>query len=240
MSAPIDHGSLGPAVSSARPLRPRDESELLHRARDLAGRTLGGIAHDLQMPYPEDPRRCKGWAGEIIELALGANAGSKPEPDFLELGVELKTIPVDERGQPRESTHVCAISANDSLGARWESSRARMKLARILWVPIQARSTLSLPDRYVGQAVLWSPNASEEAQLRRDWEEHMEMITLGKAAAISGEQGVCLQVRPKAATGRSRTTGLDGDGKRSATLPLGFYLRPSFTAAILARHYVLV
>jgi DNA mismatch repair protein MutH len=194
----------------------------------------------LRKECPEDPRRAKGWAGEIIELALGANAGSKPEPDFIELGIELKTIPVNERGFPRQSTHVCAISSAECLGARWESSRARIKLARVLWMPILTAGSVPIPERRVGQAVLWRPNAAEEAQLRRDWEEHMEMIALGRGAAIAGEQGVYMQVRPKAASGRSRIAGVDNDGERTATLPLGFYLRPRFTAAILGKYYAAV
>ena len=237
MSASLDHRDLGSAVSASGLARPTDEAELLRRARALAGHTLGEIARRLHKTCPDDPRRTKGWAGEIVELALGADAGSKPEPDFIELGVELKTIPINERGHPRESTHVCAISASDCQGARWESSRARSKLARVLWMPVQATAMLPLPERTIGQAVLWSPSAAEEAQLRRDWEELIEMIALGRGSAISGEQGVYLQVRPKAASGRSRTTGPDSDGRRTAMLPLGFYLRPSFTAAILARHY---
>lgn len=67
----------------------------------------------------------------------------------------------------------------------------------------------------------------------------MELIALGRSAQIRGEMGAVLQVRPKAASGRARTMVDDGDGVdvRAAVLPLGFYLRPQFTAAILSQLY---
>lgn len=217
--------------------RPRTEQELLQRARTLAGATLADIAASLQRVPPSDLRHAKGWVGELIETALGATAGSKPEPDFAELGVEVKTLPVDGRGMPKESTHVCAISMREAAGARWETSLARAKLARVLWVPVEASPAIALPMRRVGQAILWSPSAREEALIRRDWEEHMELIALGRSDEISGEMGVALQVRPKAASGSARTPGNDVGGARTATLPLGFYLRTGFTAAILGYAY---
>jgi DNA mismatch repair protein MutH len=42
-------------------------------------------------------KRDKGWIGILLELWLGASAGSKPEQDFAALGVELKTIPIDSQ-----------------------------------------------------------------------------------------------------------------------------------------------
>lgn len=73
------------------------EAELLAKAQWIAGFTLGEIAEQLNMTVPPDLRRDKGWVGMLIETALGAKAGSKPEQDFAHLGIELKTIPVNER-----------------------------------------------------------------------------------------------------------------------------------------------
>ena len=52
---------------------------------------------------------------------------------------------------------------------------------------------------------------------------------------ISAHIGKYLQVRPKAAHSGVRTEGLGVDGPTSV-LPLGFYLRPSFTEQILLEH----
>ena len=89
------------------PEPPETEDALLARATSLSGRTLSEVAKPYGWRVPKDFRRHKGWAGQLIELALGASAGSKAEPDFPHLGIELKTIPVSEVGQPYESTFVC-------------------------------------------------------------------------------------------------------------------------------------
>ncbi len=219
------------------PALPGDEAELLIRARAIAGLTLDALAARLSRAVPANLPRAKGWTGELIETALGATAGPKPEPDFPDLGVEVKTIPVGPDTRPLESTYLCAVTLHDAGGPSWEGSLARRKLARVLWVPIEANESITLGSRRIGQAVLWSPTREQERQLRRDWEELMELVALGHADAIPGELGVNLQVRPKAASGRSRTAATAPDGTPVATLPLGFYLRPSFTAQILAARY---
>jgi len=221
----------------APPALPAREAALLVRARAIAGLRLDTLAARLSRGVPGDLRRAKGWIGELIETALGATAGPKPAPDFPELGVEVKTIPIGPDARPLESTHVCAVTLHDAGGPSWEGSLVRRKLARVLWVPIEANESLAPGSRRIGQAVLWSPTREQESQLRRDWEELMELVALGHADAIPGDLGVHLQVRPKAASGRSRAAATAPDGSRVATLPLGFYLRPSFTATILAASY---
>lgn len=83
---------------------PRDEAELLARARALRGR-----------PVEPSGLHRKGKTGELVERALGAHGGSTATWDFPDLGVELKTIPVDARtAMPRESTFVCTVSLADA------------------------------------------------------------------------------------------------------------------------------
>lgn len=214
---------------------PRDESELVARAAQLAGRTLGELAQALGTAVPRDLRRHKGWAGGLIERALGASAGSSAGPDFPHLGIEVKTIPVGRDGRPRESTHVCVLGATEVHGQRWPTSSVRRKLARVLFVPLEAEPTLALAARPIGRAVLWSPSATEERVLAADWEELVELVATGSYEALDGRLGSYLQLRPKAADGRARTAGSDAGGAPVPTLPRGFYLRPAFTATILAR-----
>ena len=216
---------------------PATERDLLDRARQLSGLTLGELAQRLGRAVPADPRRSKGLAGEMLEAALGATAGSAPEPDFPDLGVELKTIPVDRSGRPTESTWVCVAPLTVEPGMTWENSLVRRKLARVLWVPVAGDKAIPLGNRRIGSAVFWSPDPAQAGQLRTDWEEIMEYVALGRIGAITARHGTVLQVRPKAATGRARVRGTDDQGGSSATLPRGFYLRARFTAAILRAAY---
>ncbi|MEQ8233417.1 MAG: DNA mismatch repair endonuclease MutH [Gammaproteobacteria bacterium] len=213
---------------------PRSEAELAARAHALAGVTLGELAASLGVRLPVDLRGHKGFVGELVEAALGADAGSRPVPDFEALGVELKTVPLGANQRPRESTHVCTVSLGELLGQQWADSSVRRKLARVLWVPVEATPSLPLAARRIGAARLWSPTVEDERMLAADWEEHMELLATGRFDAIDGRLGSCLQLRPKAANGAARVAASDADGQPAATLPRGFYLRATFTARILA------
>ena len=216
---------------------PRSEAELLARADAIAGRTLGDVAATLGLSVPETTRRGKGWTGTVIEHALGASAGSLPEPDFRLISVELKTIPIRPGRRPLESTYVCTVPLAGDAAASWRDSNVRRKLARVLWMPFEGDRTISLSDRRIGSALLWSPSADEDSALANDWETLMDRVVLGRVDEISAREGECLQIRPKAANAASRRRAIGSSGAWEPALPRGFYLRASFTAAILARHY---
>ncbi len=215
---------------------PATESELLARARGLGGRTLGEVAAQLGEVAPADMTRHKGWIGNLFEHALGATAASRDEPDFPALGIELKSLPVDGRGRPVETTFVCTIPLWEIEATPWEQSRVRRKLARVLWVPFEGERARAVAERHVGAAFVWSPSAAEEADLRADWEELGGIIGRGGIESLSARLGRWLQVRPKAAHSRVRRRAIDDEGNVTGTLPRGFYLRTSFTARLVQRH----
>lgn len=218
------------------PRPPHSEEELLRRCRAIAGLPLADLASSLGETVPEDLRRNKGWVGQLIERALGATGTSLPQPDFADLGVELKTLPIDRRGLPRESTYVCTVPL-EATGQRWETCWLRRKLRRVLWLPVEAAADRPIADRRLGMPLLWSPDGDEEAALRRDWEELMDMVCLGELERISARHGEVLQIRPKAANAKSLRAAVGPDGAPILTNPRGFYLRASFTTNILRRHY---
>ena len=219
---------------------PQSESELLERATALAGFSIADIATRYQVTIPANPSRAKGWIGTLMETALGATAASKPEPDFQLIEVEMKTLPVDASGKPRESTYVCTVPLLNREAVSWEMSNVRSKLNRVLWVPIEADDGLELTARRIGTPLIWSPSNEEEADLRADWEELMDMVCLGQLAELTAHHGTWLQIRPKAASSRSRRLGIEQSGAPIPTLPRGFYLRPGFTARILRQNYVIL
>lgn len=209
------------------------EQELLTKAQWLAGFTLGEIAEMLNMPVPLDLKRDKGWVGTLIETALGAKAGSKAEQDFAHLGIELKTIPVNAKGLPLETTFVSLAPLTQNNGISWQTSHVRHKLSRVLWVPVEGERTIPLYQRHIGQPILWSPTPEQDFRLQRDWEELMEMIVLGKLDKINATFGEVLQLRPKGRNNRSLAPAINDKGELIQALPLGFYLRKQFTAEIL-------
>ena len=175
----------------------------------------------------------------MIEAVLGATAASLPEPDFQLIGVELKTIPIKRDGTPRESTYVCSVPLVCDQNPEWATSNVLRKLRRVLWVPIVTDDGASIAERTLGFPLLWSPDADEENGLRADWEELMDLVCLGQVESITAHHGTYLQIRPKAADSHVRRPGVGEHGARTATLPRGFYLRPGFTGALLARHFII-
>lgn len=211
------------------------ESALLEKAQWLMGFTLGEIARQLHINVPSDLKRDKGWVGNLIETALGAKAGSKPEQDFAHLKIELKTIPVDTQGMPLETTFVSLAPLTQNNGITWQTSHVRHKLQRVLWIPVEGTRTIPLATRRIGQPVLWSPTPEQERQLQQDWEELMELIVLGRLNEINATLGEVMQLRPKGRNNRSRAEAVNQFGEKTQSLPLGFYLRKTFTAEILHR-----
>lgn len=227
------------AAPPTMPDPPTSETELLERARSLAGRTLASLACELAAPVPGDLRRAKGFVGQLVERALGATQASRSGPDFARLGVELKTLPVDARGRPVESTFVCTIPLARVGDIEWEASPVRAKLLRVLFVPVQGERERPVADRLIGEPFLFSPSAQEEADLKFDWDELSGRIGRGDVESITGHLGKWLQVRPKAASSRSRAKARDADGIEFAALPRGFYLRAEFTERVVRARFAL-
>lgn len=219
--------------------RPRTTTELMDRARSLAGLRLAHLAADLDRDVPPDLRRHKGWIGRLFEDALGADGGSAARADFDQLGIELKTIPVDRTGTPRESTFVCSVPLAEPDEVRWKTSTARHKLEHILWIPVLSDEAATVGDRLVGSPLLWSPSPSQRQLLRDDWQQHLDVIRRGYVDEITAHDGRILQIRPKGASADSRTWSIGPDGESMLTHPRAFYLRTKFTASILRRHFAI-
>lgn len=219
--------------------KPRNLSELLDRADQLAGVSLGQLAEDAGQVAPSDLKRHKGWVGGIVEKALGASAGSRALPDFVDLGVELKTLPIDLRGRALESTFVCTIELSRLADSEWEGSRLQKKLSSVLWVPVEGMRTRPVAERRIATPFLWQPDEEQLALLRLDWERLSLLIAQGRTEEITGHLGEVLQVRPKAARGSSRRRATDDEGALYDEQPKGFYLRASFTSSILSRKFSL-
>ncbi len=217
---------------------PESVAQLLERAQTIAGLTLGELANFNQIKVPANFKRQKGWTGQLIELSLGATAGSKSQQDFAELGIELKTIPIDENGQPLETTYVCYAPLKNIAGVEWQTSNVRNKIRQVLWVPIDGRRHIPPQDRCIATPFLWSPTPEQDRQLQMDWEELMDMIALGQVENITARHGQYLQIRPKAADGKALTEATGNNGQRIQTRPRGFYLRKEFTLHILSEQFL--
>jgi len=218
---------------------PTSIPELLALCEKIAGHSLQELASLADIQMAKDLRTNKGWVGQLIEWHLGATAGSKPEQDFKHLGIELKTIPIDQFGKVLETTFVCSTPILNTTGLTWENSNIRNKLSRVLWVPVQGERSIPLADRIVGSGFLWSASERQEYLLKNDWNELMEKIALGQIESISARDGEVLQLRPKAANGRVLTDAYGTKGELIKVRPRGFYLKKTLTQSIINQQFEL-
>jgi len=211
-------------------------ADLLAHARALVGVDLAELADRMGLPVPVGAVRTKGWSGQIIERELGVESqGPDGGPDFAELGIELKTVPVSTDGVPRESTAVCQIDPVEIAGESWDTSTVRRKLSRVLFVALEVPADApSVGDRRVSAVVLWSPSATEDGMLRGDFELFVrEYFRRGRTEEITGHLGQALQVRPKGRNADDTRAAFGPDGQPTRVGKCGFYLRPAFVARIL-------
>lgn len=181
--------------------------------------------------------RAKGWVGQLVEDALGAAAGNRPVPDFERIGVELKTVPVDPRGYPRESTYVTSLPLSELGDVTFVQSNLQKKLAKVLFVPVEAHPNLPLPVRRLGMPLLWRPSEADHAALAADWEAFAAKVRAGEVDSIGPRMGEVLQVRPKGADAQDHATAVDAEGRAQRTMRRGLYLRPGFVRNLFARHF---
>lgn len=208
-------------------------AELEERLTKLAGQSVSGVAHQLACAVPANTLHEKGWLGQIVEKYLGADAGSKAVADFQKLKIELKTLPINYRGEPAETTFVASINLKTIIKESWHTSLVRKKLQHVLWLPIEADADIPLKHRRFGRGFFWRLSEEQETALKKDWQELVDMLVLGQLSQVSAKLGSFLQIRPKARDGKSLCDTFDEHGWQIRTLPRGFYLRRSFTRLIL-------
>jgi DNA mismatch repair protein MutH len=214
---------------------PENFSELEGRLRFITGRTLGEICSSLKVSVPESTVHAKGFAGELIEAVLGTDADNAPEPDFTKLGLELKSVPVDQNFKPLESTFLCHVPLMGSRGQRFEDSALYKKVHRILLVFVLAPRDLEMAQRKILGYIFWEPTSDDLKTIKGDYDELMEMIETGGIGEITARIGAIVQLRPKGANGRELTECIGPEGSIIKTRPRGFYMRRSFMQEIIRR-----
>lgn len=214
---------------------PSSEAELMARTEKLIGLSVGQLASRHHLSVPLDSVRAKGFLGMLLEHALGTSAQNQSLPDFVSLGIELKTLPLESHSRPSESTFVTSIPLRHVHRQTWGTSSCYAKLKRVLWVPLEGDTRIPLNHRRIGEAFLWSPSPEDWIILEQDWSLLVNMIVLGQIEKIDARIGRYLQIRPKAAHTKVLCEAYGANGELIQTLPRGFYLRREFTTRILSR-----
>ncbi len=215
---------------------PATFEELTQNLERIVGRSISDLAKDMNQPLPISPLHGKGFTGELIEKCLGASAQNLPIPDFPKLGVELKTIPVDDDLKPLESMFLCYAPLTDIRHLSFENSSLYTKIRRMLFVLVTASRDRDYVERYVVGYFFYAPSPQELAVIRNDFNEIYELIKTGNIDKVNARLGSIIQMRPKAANGKALTECVGPEGEIIKTRPRGFYMRRSFSSRLIEQH----
>lgn len=126
------------------------------------------------------PQQRKSLAGRIVETLLGEKSNSRMRADLRNLGIEVKSIPLELRGPTnglllnltaREPTAITSGQAVfDDLSSSWRETHLFEKLRAVLWVPVMKHDLERYQTWYIRQPFVWMPSEDEELQLREDFE----------------------------------------------------------------------
>ncbi|HMI77087.1 MAG TPA: DNA mismatch repair endonuclease MutH [Buchnera sp. (in: enterobacteria)] len=210
-----------------------NENILLKYAKNLTGYTLGELSNALLNNIPKNINYDKGFTGRLIEKYLGVLSNNQPRQDFYAIGIELKTIPINQYGYPLEDTFICTAPLVKNTGLIWEHSYFYKKIKRILWVPILAEKNIIVSKRVIQKPFLWSPTRIERTLIKKDWEEFMDLIVLGKIETLTGEYGQVLRILKKSNAKYIKGIGEKGESINTPIRTL--YFRKKFTYPILSR-----
>ncbi|MBQ2381059.1 MAG: DNA mismatch repair endonuclease MutH [Succinivibrio sp.] len=215
---------------------PESFEELIERLNRITGLSISEIAADLNVNLPISTTRGKGFTGELLEVVLGASAKNQSIPDFPELGLELKTLPIDQNFKPLESTFVCHAPLMNVRDLRFENSPLYAKIKRVLFILIDGTKGLEYSEKYIRGYFFYTPTENDLLTLKKDFDELYELIKTGEVESITARIGHIVQLRPKGADGTALTQAIGKDGQIIMTRPRGFYIRRSFTQELIERN----
>ncbi len=215
---------------------PQNFDELIANLNFIVGKSLTELAEFARLPVPIDTLHGKGFTGELIEQCLGASAANQSIPDFPELGLELKSIPVDDNLCPLESTFLCYAPLTGIRHYSFETSPLYSKITRVLFVLIRASRELDFDERVVLGYFFYTPTEEELNIVRNDFNELYELVKTGNVEKINARIGQIIQMRPKGANGKVLTECIGPNGEIIKTRPRGFYMRRAFTQKLIKQN----
>ena len=181
----------------------------------------------------------KGMIGQFIEeYWFGQKPNSSPLPDFEKVGIELKVIPLIKQTKKiavKERTKICSIDYKKLIDESWETSHAKIKLNKILFVYYLYEKENILQSK-VMKIDLWElSQGTNEIIIKQDWLGVKDNIVEGNAHLLSESQSKVL------AASRSGSGGKDKYGEpkdlveqpnqqyEDKALKRAFSLKSSFT-----------
>lgn len=180
----------------------------------------------------------KGAIGQIIEReGFGIANNNEARPDFGNLGIELKVLPLKRTSKKeltvKERTKVCSINYVKLIDEVWDSSHAKNKMNEILFVFYEYDALEPLNSIILDHTFFRLEN-NDEPLIRSDWERTRSLVERGLAHELSESQNVVLAASRAGAGGLDESKWDIQPNKEFSerARKRAFSLKPSFTKVL--------
>ncbi len=167
-----------------------DIDSIYRYAKRLINHTLRQMTSAPMMIKDAPAREVKGKFGQYLEkYYFGIENNSYSEPDFKEVGLELKSTPIkilkSSKISAKERIVLNIINYKTIVDETWEKSHLLSKnelLLLIMYLYEKDKNFLDYVIRYVN---LWKIEGKDKEIIRQDWEKIVNKIRKGKAHELS-------------------------------------------------------
>lgn len=183
-----------------------NEKSILKYAKQLVGKSIAEI---LAGTDKRVDIKNKGIIGTIIEeFYFGIKPNTSPLPDFEKVGIELKIIPLVQQTRKiavKERTKVCSINYVKLIDEEWETSHAKQKLNKILFI-YYLYDKDNIEASYVKKVDLWELGEDKsEIIIQDDWCRTKQKVLDGYAHELSEKEFHILSPSRSGSGGRDKS-----------------------------------
>lgn len=169
-------------------------TEILRRAKEIIGLTINELS---PIELPKSQALNKGEIGNLIQqYGFGIKPNSLAEPDFRGESIELKIIPLTKGAngylRVKERTKVGLINYETLVKEKWESSHAKHKLSKILFIPVEHNYYDARNSKILDAFLYQVEDVEEYSTIKDDWERTKKLVAEGKAHSLSESQNKIL------------------------------------------------
>lgn len=207
---------------------------LFNIVTNAKGKTIGEIKESLFIG--DKCKMKKGASGLIVENLLGIENNSRPEADLVQIGCEIKILPLQKNRdgsiKAKEPTAIQMINYYEVAKETWETAKIRSKINLTFWVVYLAKENgKSKPqdDYVIVDYFLDHPSDVTNGVFKTDWEEIQSYIKRGDADRLSCSMGTYLEPKTKGKNSQDKTDAPNGNGGITRARRRAFYYKKNYT-----------
>lgn len=207
---------------------------LFNIVTNAKGKTIGEIKESLFIG--DKCKMKKGASGLIVENLLGIENNSRPEADLVQIGCEIKILPLQKNRdgsiKAKEPTAIQMINYCEVAKETWETAKIRSKIHLTFWVVYLAKENgKSKPqdDYVIVDYFLDHPSDVTNGVFKTDWEEIQSYIKRGDADRLSCSMGTYLEPKTKGKNSQDKTDAPNGNGGITRARRRAFYYKKNYT-----------